>query len=52
MKSRRIHLMGASGCGVTTLGRALAGQPLRVDPPRPIADLVELLCSEARRLAG
>lgn len=26
MKSRRIHLMGASGSGVTTLGRALAGQ--------------------------
>ncbi|WP_407113505.1 hypothetical protein [Bradyrhizobium sp. LMG 9283] len=26
MKSRRIHLMGASGAGVTTLGRALAGQ--------------------------
>ncbi|WP_369725214.1 MULTISPECIES: hypothetical protein [unclassified Bradyrhizobium] len=25
MKSRRIHLMGASGSGVTTLGRALAG---------------------------
>jgi len=24
MKSRRIHLMGASGAGVTTLGRALA----------------------------
>jgi adenylate kinase family enzyme len=26
MKSRRIHLMGASGSGVTTLGRALAGR--------------------------
>jgi len=26
MKSRRIHLMGASGAGVTTLGRALAGR--------------------------
>lgn len=26
MKSRRLHLMGASGCGVTTIGRALAGQ--------------------------
>jgi adenylate kinase family enzyme len=25
MKSRRIHIMGASGSGVTTLGRALAG---------------------------
>jgi adenylate kinase family enzyme len=24
MKSRRIHLMGASGSGVTTLGHALA----------------------------
>lgn len=26
MKSRRIHLTGASGSGVTTLGRALAGR--------------------------
>lgn len=26
MQSRRIHLMGASGSGVTTLGRALAGR--------------------------
>ncbi|MDN5005168.1 hypothetical protein ACFQZO_30385 [Bradyrhizobium sp. GCM10027634] len=26
MKSRRIHLMGASGSGVTTLGRALAAR--------------------------
>ncbi len=26
MKSRRIHLMGASGSGVTTLGRALANR--------------------------
>jgi adenylate kinase family enzyme len=26
MKSRRIHLMGASGSGVTTIGRALAGR--------------------------
>ncbi|MBR0838456.1 hypothetical protein JQ612_35095 [Bradyrhizobium manausense] len=26
MKSHRIHLMGASGSGVTTLGRALAGR--------------------------
>ena len=26
MKTRRIHLMGASGSGVTTLGRALAGR--------------------------
>ena len=26
MKSRRIHLIGASGSGVTTLGRALAGR--------------------------
>jgi adenylate kinase family enzyme len=26
MKSRRIHLTGASGAGVTTLGRALAGR--------------------------
>jgi adenylate kinase family enzyme len=26
MKSSRIHLMGASGSGVTTLGRALAGR--------------------------
>ncbi|MCK1738134.1 hypothetical protein IVA79_30105 [Bradyrhizobium sp. 138] len=26
MKSRRIHLMGASGAGVTTLGRALSGR--------------------------
>ncbi|WP_439374268.1 hypothetical protein [Bradyrhizobium sp. DASA03120] len=26
MKSRRIHLMGASGSGVTTLGSALAGR--------------------------
>jgi len=26
MKSRRIHLLGASGSGVTTLGRALAGR--------------------------
>jgi len=26
MRSRRIHLMGASGAGVTTLGRALAGR--------------------------
>jgi adenylate kinase family enzyme len=25
MKSRRIHILGASGSGVTTLGRALAG---------------------------
>jgi adenylate kinase family enzyme len=25
MKSRRIHIMGASGAGVTSLGRALAG---------------------------
>jgi adenylate kinase family enzyme len=24
MKSRRIHIMGASGAGVTSLGRALA----------------------------
>ena len=24
MKSRRIHVMGASGAGVTSLGRALA----------------------------
>src|SRR3954464_1549563 len=30
MKSRRIHLMGASGSGVTTIGRALAG---RLWPP-------------------
>jgi adenylate kinase family enzyme len=26
MKSRRIHLMGASGSGVTTIGRVLAGR--------------------------
>jgi len=26
MKSRRIHLMGASGSGVTTVGRAIAGR--------------------------
>ncbi|QIO98285.1 MULTISPECIES: hypothetical protein [Bradyrhizobium] len=55
MKSRRIHLTGASGSGVTTLGRALAGLPCpitRVDGSRPLADLVEQLCSEVQRLPG
>lgn len=53
MKSRRIHLMGASGSGVTTLGRSLAGLPcpvVRTDGSRPLADLVEQLCSEVERL--
>jgi len=59
MKNRRIHLMGASGSGVTTLGRALAGrwaQPhhdtddyfwLPTSPPyrttRPAADRLRLM---------
>lgn len=59
MKSRRVHLMGASGSGVTTLGRALAGRLalphhdaddyfwLPTAPPyqttRPAADRVRLI---------
>ncbi|MFT4116187.1 hypothetical protein [Bradyrhizobium sp.] len=59
MKSSRIHLMGASGAGVTTLGRALAGRLalphhdsddyfwLPTVPPylttRPVADRLHLM---------
>ena len=59
MKSRRIHLMGASGAGVTTLGRALADRLalphhdcddyfwLPTSPPyrttRPAADRLRLM---------
>jgi adenylate kinase family enzyme len=59
MKCRRIHLMGASGSGVTTIGRALAGRLalphhdsddyfwLPTVPPyrttRPVADRLRLM---------